>query len=79
MQGQKRKLDPRKFSAVKSKVGKNVKVANKTSQSLLKQKFKELFEAQTSAHAVENLKSSNNGGLRSKPGSARKSPSKRSV
>ena len=32
LQGQKRKLDPRKFNGVKSKVAKNVKVLNKTNK-----------------------------------------------
>lgn len=31
-QGQKRRLDPRKFNGVKSKVAKNVKVLNKTNK-----------------------------------------------
>lgn len=46
MQGQKRKLDPRKYTGVKSKVAKNVKVLNKTNKDQIKQKFTELLEAQ---------------------------------
>lgn len=52
-QGAKRKLDPKKFTGVQSKVAKNTKILTKANKKQLKKKFQELLDAHQGSAAAQ--------------------------